>query len=424
MRFLYTLLLYLLMPLILLRLLWRGLRAPDYRKRWGERFAFFARPSLSDKIYWVHAVSVGETLAAVPMIKAILANNQDISVVVTTTTPTGSAQVKSIFADQVFHVYAPYDLPDCVSRFIGKIRPVALIIMETELWPNTITQCHCKNIPVILANGRLSEKSAKGYTKISRLITPVLEKISLAAMQYPADAERMQVLGLRSENCQTIGNIKFDLEISASIKQQAENLRREINQHGERVVWIAASTHPGEDERVVEIFQKLKLKIPSLFLIVVPRHPERFNIVTQLFEEKNFIIQRRSVSKHIEKESQVLIADTMGELLMLYGAADFTFVGGSFVPVGGHNLMEPAAWALPIISGESVFNFLQASKMLQENKAMFVVNSDDELLSCVKELAENKTMREDMGSNAFTVAEKNRGALEKLLSSIDGVVAE
>jgi len=424
MRFLYTLVLYLLMPFILLRLLWRALRAPDYRKRWGERFAVFAKPSLLNKVYWVHAVSVGETLAAVPMIKAILANNPDASVVVTTTTPTGSAQVKSIFADQVFHVYAPYDLPDCVSRFLGKVRPTALIIMETELWPNTISQCHRRNIPVILANGRLSEKSAKGYKKISRLITPVLEKISLAAMQYPKDAERMQALGLRAENCQTIGNIKFDLDISATIRQQAESLRQELNQYGERVIWIAASTHSGEDQIILDVFQKLKLEIPSLFLILVPRHPERFVEVAQLAEEKNFIIQRRSASKVINEKSQILLADTMGELLILFGVADFTFVGGSFVPVGGHNLMEPAAWALPIVCGDSLFNFLQAARMLQENNAMFVVSSNAELFSRVKELVENKTMREDMGKNAFTVAEKNRGALKKLLSLIDGVVAE
>ncbi len=423
MRFLYSSVFYLLVPIILLRLLWRAMKAPDYRRRWAERFALFAKPELGNNVYWVHAVSVGETLAAVPMIKKIMAENSACNVVITTTTPTGSAQVQSIFGDQVFHVYAPYDLPDCVTRFLNKIQPAALIIMETELWPNTIAACYQKNIPVILANGRLSEKSAKGYKKISSLIGPALEKISLAAMQYPADAERIKALGVLPNCCQVIGNIKFDLEISEQIKQQARILKNEITQQGEKVIWIAASTHPGEDEIILDTYQDLKQKFPKLFLIIVPRHPERFDAVAQLAKEKNLRVQRRSDSQKINNETEVLLGDTMGELLMLYGAADLAFIGGSFVPVGGHNLMEPAAWALPIICGKYLHNFLQVSKLLQEENAMIVVNSKEQLYVNVSQLAEDKLAREEMGRKAHTIAEKNKGALNKLLILIAATLA-
>lgn len=418
MRWLYTLLFYLSIPLVLSRLLWRGRKAPAYRRRWGERFGFF--PALPEgPLIWVHAVSVGESIAAAPMIKALMAREPRHRILVTTTTPTGSEQVRKLFGDSVFHVYAPYDLPDCIARFLKRTRPHCLIIMETELWPNMVAICRRRGIPVILANGRLSQKSADGYGRVSALMKPLFGDLGAAAVQHEDDARRMQSLGLAVERTFITGNIKFDLSLSEELRKRAARLREGIMETGQRCVWIAASTHRGEDEQILQAFGRARQQVPALFLILVPRHPERFDEVADACQKRGYRTVRRSAAAAVDADTDILLGDTMGELLLLFGAADLAFVGGSLVPVGGHNLMEPAAWGLPILTGPHLFNFAEASGLLRDAGAMIVVGDQEELGEKVAELAATETVRQEMGKQALAVANANRGALQKLLDVIE-----
>ena len=424
MRLLYTAAFYCLLPIVLLRLLWRALKAPAYAQRWPERFGNIAPIAGDSEVWWIHAVSVGETIAAVPLIEELQRRFPEKKLVVTTTTPTGSERVRSLLNDSVTHVYAPYDLPDCLARFLTRVHPSLVIIMETELWPNTIAMCKQRQIPVVLANGRLSERSAQGYHKIAALIRPTFQQITAAVVQHRDDGERMIELGLIPSACHISGNIKFDLTISEALQVQAKALKAEINSERERVIWIAASTHKGEDEIVLEAFVSAKKAIPSLLLILVPRHPERFDTVAQLCESENLRVQRRSTGHAFTTQTEVLLADTMGELLLLYGIADMAFVGGSLVNVGGHNLIEPAAWALPILAGPHLFNFSEVSRLLQTAHAISIVDSAAAMTSAVIEFGQNENKRREVGEKARAVAENNRGALERLLDVIALVVQD
>lgn len=419
MRWLYTLAFYLALPLIMARLLWRARRAPAYARRWAERFGIFAAPELRKPAIWVHAVSVGESIAAAPMLKALMSRHPEASFVVTTTTPTGSEQVRKLFGDAVFHIYAPYDLPTCIASFLKRIQPKCLIIMETELWPNTVAQCRKRGIPVILANGRLSEKSANGYRKVEGLMRPVFEKLSAAAIQHTDDAGRMESLGLPAEVSHVTGNIKFDLAIPDALRERAAELKAEINGEQQRLIWIAASTHRGEDEQILAAFERARRNVPELFLVLVPRHPERFSDVVQLCEAQGYKTVRRSAGAAIPANTQVLVGDTMGELLLLFGAADLAFVGGSLVPVGGHNLIEPAAWSLPIVTGPHLFNFAEASRLLLNAEAMTVADNEQTLAQWLVTMAKDAEGRKRAGDSARAVAEANRGALDRLLEVIE-----
>ncbi|MCW8195766.1 3-deoxy-D-manno-octulosonic acid transferase [Proteobacteria bacterium 005FR1] len=419
MRWLYTLVFYLALPVIMARLLWRALKAPAYARRWSERFGIFHAPALRKPTIWVHAVSVGESIAAAPMVRALMNRHPEADFVVTTTTPTGSEQVRKLFGERVFHVYAPYDLPTCIASFLKRIQPKCLIVMETELWPNMVPQCRKRGIPVILANGRLSEKSARGYGKIDRLIRPVFQQLSAAAIQHEDDAARMQSLGLRAEASHVTGNIKFDLDIPQALRERAAALRDEINAERQRLIWIAASTHRGEDEQVLAAFERARRDVPELFLVLVPRHPERFTDVVQLCELRGYQTRRRSAGSPIPAGTQVLVGDTMGELLLLFGAADLAFVGGSLVPVGGHNLMEPAAWSLPLVTGPHLFNFAEASRLLLAAGAMTITENDQALAQWLLRMARDEQGRKRAGDSAQAVAKANRGALERLIEVIE-----
>jgi len=425
-RFLYTIIFYCSIPFILLRLLWRSRLAPAYKKRWAERFGFFPKPRLQANVIWIHAVSVGESLAAIPVIEKLLSSKTYTSIVVTTTTPTGSDRIQHRFGhlpnDQVFHVYCPYDLPDCLWRFIKRVNPSVFIVMETELWPNTVACCNNRNIPVVLANGRLSEKSAQGYEKIRWLMRPVFAGIDGAALQAEADAERMKKLGLAASNCTITGSIKFDLQLDDKSRAKASELKQHINKPVPCLTLIAASTHEGEEEICLDAFAIIKSQIPNSFLIIVPRHPERFDSVAELIKQRGFQVNRRSAGR-LEMETEVLLGDTMGELIVLLGAADAAFVGGSLVPVGGHNLMEPSAWALPIFTGPHLFNFSEVSSLLQQEGALTIIQSSEDLANAVIGLWQDDNKRTQMGEKALAVANRNRGALEKLLTVIDETIA-
>ena len=418
-RAIYSLLFYLLTPLILLRLLWRGRKAPDYRRRWSERFGFVPVVDAGRQVIWVHSVSVGETLAAVPMIKQLQARHPEALLAVTTMTPTGSARVKAVFGSSIYHVYAPYDLPDVLHRFLNRIHPDVLVIMETELWPNLVHSCRGRNIPVVVANARLSEKSAKGYQTFSRLTLPMLQRINCIAAQHQDDGARFLELGLSERQLVVTGNIKFDLSLDDEIKIKAQVLKAQWQGDSKRPIWLVASTHRGEDEIILDSFEQIRLSFPELLLVLVPRHPERFDEVFQHCSRRGLHVVRRSTGASPSLGDQVLLGDTMGELLLFFGACDIAFVGGSLVPVGGHNLIEPAAWQVPVISGPHLFNFVEASRLLLEAKGMVICEGVGVIAHQVTELLQNPTLAAEMGAAAKWVADNNRGALDQLLEIIE-----
>jgi 3-deoxy-D-manno-octulosonic-acid transferase len=395
-RYLYTFLFYLALPFILLRLLWRARKNPAYLKRWSERFGF--APQKLDQSIWLHAVSVGETIAAIPLIKALLAKHPGVPLVVTNMTPTGAARVKAAFKDQVIQTYIPYDLPDMVHRFIDRIRPRILIVMETELWPNLYAASLQKSIPIVVTNARLSHASAVGYHRITPLTREMFQAITLLLAQAKADADRFIALGLSEEKVHVTGNLKFDLEIPEALFAKCEALREKLGKA--RFIWIAASTHPGEEEILLAAHQHIKKHQPDALLILVPRHPERFSLVATLAEQQGFHVIRRSQNASVTEKTDVYLGDTMGELLLMYGAADVAFVGGSFVNVGGHNMLEPAALSKPILTGPILFNFADISDLLLK--------------------AGEK--RAAMGEKAFTVLKQNRGALERQVEKIESLL--
>lgn len=417
MQLLYTILLYLIQPLVWIRLLWRSHKAPAYRKRWFERYGFCKNKVKANGIL-VHAVSVGETIAAVPLIRALQRRYPALPITVTTMTPTGSERVKSLLKDSVSHVYLPYDLPCAIKRFLKITQPKLVIIMETELWPNFISQCHKNAIPLIIANARLSERSANRYSKLGTTINRLLAKISMVAAQNKQDGERFTALGLPCDHLTVTGSIKFDINLTTEQQQKIANLKQQWQLN--RPVFIAASTHDGEDEIILKAFKQLLLQHPDLLLILVPRHPERFKTVEKLIKNNEFNYITRSSNQIPTDQTQVVLGDTMGELLELYSMADIAFVGGSLVDHGGHNPLEPALHHIPIISGQYFFNFKIICEQLIAANGMIICDSTAEALYLVvNNLLNNKTESQQIGENAYQVLKQNQGALDRLLGIIN-----
>jgi len=365
---------------------------------------------------------VGETLAAVPLIKKIQTDYPDRILVVTTTTLTGSERVKSIFSDDVYHVYAPYDLPYAVRRFLKQTHPSLVIIMETELWPNMIHYCSHANIPVVVANARMSSKSLKGYKRFSSFTVSMLKKISYVIAQYDNDGKNFLELGLPESKLMIAGNIKFDSSLESDLVNKASKLKAEWSDLGQRKIFLAASTHFGEDEIILEAYKQIKISHPELLLIIVPRHPERFNSVANLFSRHKLSFVRRSNNPKITINDQILLGDTMGELMLFYGLCDVTFVGGSLVPVGGHSLIEPAIWGAPIISGPFLHNFLDVSKLLKNVEGMAICKDSISIAETVSEILKDANKSKRMGNAAKLIANSNRGALEKITKIIDSEI--
>lgn len=421
-RWCYTLLFYLALPVILLRLLLRARRAPAYRRRIGERFGWFAAPAQTGGI-WVHAVSVGETIAAAPLIRELRQRFPDLPITVTTMTPTGSERVRALFGDDVFHVYAPYDMPDAIGRFLRRVRPRLAIIMETELWPNTVHACARRRIPVLLANARLSARSARGYAKLRSLSAAMLRELTAVIAQNAEDGERFVELGLPCARLEVSGSIKFDIELDAALLAQARGLKAAW-QLNDRSIWIGASTHAGEDEILLRAHRQLRAVHADALLILVPRHPERFDLVAALIAREGFHCVRRSTGAAVTVDTAVLLGDTMGELLCMYGCADIAVVGGSFVERGGHNTLEPAAWGLPIVTGPSAFNFREIAELLAKVGASTVVRNADELARELIRLTDNPALCGQRGAAARQVVEGNRGALRKLCATIERLLVD
>lgn len=418
MRLLYTTLFYLALPLVIARLIWRSRSAPAYAERWSERFGFFDALPRDRKTVWVHAVSVGETLAALPMIRQLQDRYPDHQLLITTMTPTGSERVKAALGDSVYHVYAPYDLPDAVNRFLKRAHPDLAVIMETELWPNILRGCQRHNIPTVIANARLSEKSARGYQRFQGTAQAMLDCVTAIAAQSPADAERLKTIGAEDQKVTVTGSIKFDISVSQEQRSKAELYRNRWRGTSQRPILLAASTHEGEDELLLETLKQLQREHPDTLLVIVPRHPERFDRVTALAEQ-SFPTQRHSQGGSIAQQTQVLIGDSMGEMMALLGACDICFMGGSWVDNGGHNLIEPAIWAKPQFTGPSLFNFAEVSDLLLNAGGIAIVDTPQHLTESVSNVLKRPDQARAMGEAALQVAEQNKGALGRLLEVID-----
>ena len=413
----YNWLLRLLLPCVLLRLLWRGLRNPAYWRRIPERFGF-APPLPAPRPIWIHAVSVGEVRATIPLVRELTDRYPDHPLLITTMTPTGSAQVVQLFGGKLAHCYAPYDYPAAVRRFLDRTQPVMAIVMETELWPNIFHLCRRRSSPVFVTNVRLSESSMRKYRRFASLARATLQQVNRFAAQSPADAQRLLTLGAAPEAVVVTGSIKFELNAGASLREAAEVLR--ISWGQDRPVWLAASTREGEEEMVLAALAQLKkqARFANMLLVLVPRHPERFAAVARLCK-KNYRIALRSETRGaLDSAVEILVGDTMGELQLIYGAADVAFIGGSLVPTGGHNLLEAAGMGKPVVFGPHMYNFQEISQMTLERGAGVQIQAPAQLAGAVADFLGNANRRDQAGEAGRKMVEENRGALERNLSLI------
>ncbi|WP_404415752.1 lipid IV(A) 3-deoxy-D-manno-octulosonic acid transferase [Marinospirillum sp.] len=404
-RYLYSGLLALLSPLAKKRLERERVNELSERQRAGH-----ISPSKKEVI-WAHCASVGEVLAAEPLLKQLQDRHPDKQLVVTTMTATGAAQVKQRLPE-ARHYLLPLDLPWNSDRFIHTLKPRLALIFETEIWPNLIHSCKKMQVPVMIANGRLSEKAFKSYRKIRPLVAAALSEVELIAAKSDADAQRFIQLGFPAERMQVTGSIKYDLQPPEDLQDQADVLR---NTWGPRPVWIAASTHEGEDGLLLEAHQKLLETSPEALLLLVPRHPQRFDAVAEQIKAEGFSFSRRSLEQPVHRQTQVYLCDTLGEMLLFYATADIAFVAGSLVPIGGHNLLEPAALKTPIITGPHLKNFADIAELLRQAGGLREIQESSELPDQLMQLFENPAQGQQLTQAAFEVVKANRGALAKQL---------
>lgn len=413
-RIVYSLLTYLLLPALLLRAAWRARSSPVGGERLAERLGVVAADTRRPLV--VHCVSVGETIAALPLLEALLARHEPLWV--TSTTLAGAERVRVALDGRVRRSFLPVDTPDAVARFLDRVQPRALLVMETEIWPNLVLACRARAIPVVLLNARLSAKSARGYARFPGFTRRVLAAFSAILAQADADAGRFRALG--APHVTMTGNLKFDFVPAADLAARAAALR---SGWGGRPVWIAASTHEGDEEPVLAAHRLLRARFPQLLLVLVPRHPERFDAVAALVAKNGFSCARRRAGDLVAPGTAVYLGDTMGELPLLYSCADVAFVGGGFSGTGGHNMLEPAALGLPVLSGPSLFNFQQAAEALVATGALRVVDDAAALADVAGTwLGDAGTRHADGGrGQAFVAA--NRGALRRTLDAVLAVLA-
>lgn len=420
-RIIYTGIFYLAMPVILLRLLIRSFRAKAYRQRIGERFALQSLPEgfANDKLtLWIHAVSVGETVASAPLVAELQRRFPQAQFVITTMTPTGSDRVRLLFGDSVFHSYIPYDLPGACNRFLTKYQPGLLVLMETELWPNLVYSCHERGVKILLANARLSEKSAAGYSRFPKFTRSLLGNIDSIAAQAEPDAKRFLELGVRPERIAVTGSLKFLVEVKA--KPHQEYFSAIIA--SERPVLVAASTRDGEEEKVLAAFKLCLKKDASLLLVIIPRHPERFANVARISEDAGLKTARRSAEGRLENDTQVIVGDSMGEMADYYSTATVAFVGGSLVDTGCQNVLEPAALGIPILVGPSQFNFATICKQLEQAGALKTVQDELGLAESVSQLLDATDLRVEMAERGKQLVQDNQNALPALMKLIEPLV--
>ncbi|GAB2638692.1 lipid IV(A) 3-deoxy-D-manno-octulosonic acid transferase [Vibrio panuliri] len=417
-RWLYTLLLTLASPFLLFSLYKKKAGKPCVGKRWKEHFGFTPKLQSKCQPIWIHAVSVGETIAVTPLIKQLKQRYPDTEIVITTTTATGAEQASKL-GDLVTHRYMPLDFPFAVKGFLSAINPCQLIIMETELWPNTLHTVAQQGVPIKVINARLSERSCQRYAKVQSIFNQLSRHLDLVLCQFQEDAERFVRLGVDASKVLVTGSIKFDINVDPHAISMGNQLRESLG--SKRPIWIASSTHTGEDEQVLQAHKALLEHSPDALLILVPRHPERFNSVFDLCNQFGFVTQRRSLPDfaHIGS-AQVYLGDTMGEMLTLIQAADICFMGGSLIgdKVGGHNVLEPAALAKPILSGPSYYNFLEVVNKLKDLKAITITASHEELSQQLRSLLDHPQNMHQQGQTAYHYMSENKGAIKTTIDNI------
>lgn len=430
-RFLYTALYYCLTPFLFLRLLIKHQKSHAYKEqrqalRLAERLGFFTKAKAIDNAaidpIWFHTVSVGEFIATLPLIRQIMQDYPQYPLLITCTTTTGSAQIIKTFSSEIqqakiFHVYLPYDLPGAMRLFLKNTHPHLAIIMETEIWPNLLVVTQQMEIPIWLLNARLSARSAKGYTRIKGLIAPSLKRFTGIAAQDELDAQRLTKLGADTSSLTITGSIKFDIKLNDDDIQMGKALRRQLHWQDKKVL-IAASTHQGEDEILLRVYQALKQDHADLVLIIVPRHPERFQAVYQLLNVMNTAVLKRSTMKNESHTMAVdiLLGDSMGEMIRYFSCADLVFMGGSMVETGGHNILEPAAMGLPIVYGPYMFNFNAINDLFLNYHAAKQVPDEETLKEVINLLLTDKALATQMGQQGKQLVEKNRGSVDKMIS--------
>ena len=416
MRLLYSAVLYCAMPFLFVRLLWRGRRNRAYWQRIGERFGFGPRVGSGRGCVWIHAVSVGEVQAAAQLVMALKNRYPDETIVVTSTTPTGAARVSKAFGGRVVHRYFPFDLPGAMARFLGRVEPRVAIIMGTEIWPNLLALCRARGVPVVLANLRLSDRSVAGYRRYRGLFAPALGGVVAIAAQSDEDARRIESIGAPPGVIEVTGSMNFDIPMLASLREEAAALRRIWG--ASRGIWIAASTQEGEEDQVLDAFERVLERLSGSLLVLVPGRPERFREVTALARRRGFDLVMRSRRPVECSSAQVFIGDTMGELPLLYAAADVAFVGGTLVERGGDNMLEPAALGLPVLFGPHVFNFAEISRRLVETGGAEIVSDSAALGRAVIAYLTDADLRHTTGAKGQAFVESNRGAGDRVFGMI------
>lgn len=417
---LYSLVLHLAFPVTLYHLIWRGMRQREYLQRWNERYAWLEGQLDLRGAIWVHAVSVGEVLAARPLVDGLLEQHPGRPLLVTTITPTGSERVRALWGDRVHHVYLPYDLGSMVRRFLDRAQPSLAVIVETEIWLNLYVECGRRGIPLVMVNARLSERSLRGYLPVRSLARVAMQAVRLIAAQSAADATRLARIGADPARIVVTGNLKYDLAVPGGTEAQAAAWRRGWG--AQRPVWIAASTHPAEEQAVLDAHARFVEAHPDGLLLWAPRHPERFAAVAEAARARGFSVRVRKAQRLPGKDTQVFVVDTIGELLGFFAAADVAFVGGSLCEVGGHNVLEPAALGVPSVVGPHTFNFAEVTRRLRDADALVQVTDAAALADALQALAGDPARRAAMGAAGRAQVGELSGALARTLALIDEVL--
>ena len=421
MRVAYSILTYLLLPVYGCYWFFRGIGNRSYWDRIGQRFGR-NYPRLVGGCIWVHAVSVGEVQASVPLVNALAERFPDKHLLITTVTPTGAARVKLLFGNTVQHCYIPFETPNAVTSFFDSIEPEIALIMETEIWPNLYQECGRREIPLVLVSARISPKSAKSYRKFLPLFKETLSHGIVIAAQSQVDADRFRSLGAAPERTWVTGNIKFDIELAEDLLDRGAVLRRDNFE--DRPVWVAASTHDREEQMVLSAHRLVQARYPNATLVLIPRHPERFAAVRSYLHKEGCRFISRTDGLPCTSDTEVLLVDTMGEVPLFYAAADVAFVGGTLVPIGGHNLLEPAAMGRPVITGPYLFNTQDIANMFERRGASITVNNAGQLGGAVADLFADPTLAADIGARGLEIVRQNRGSLERLLTLLEPLIGD
>lgn len=420
-RFVYSSLLYICCPLIWAYLLFRAIKAPEYREGFWQRLGVVRQPVRSGGIV-IHCASVGETRAAAPLVEQLILKYPELAITITTTTPTGKEAALALFNHRVTHRYIPIDWPGSCKRFLKSLKPQIVILMETELWPNFVNCCFQFNIPLLLANARLSKKSFIQYQKFPQLSQNLFNQVTKIAAQYPSDKKYFSMLGVKPNKIELVGNIKFDIDISNKVLQQQIQLKKQWANH--RPVWVAASIHPREFDIILNTHQQLLQVLPDLLLIAVPRHPEKFAELKELCHKQDLRFISRSDGLIPDKTIQIVVGDTMGELGLFCGIADIAFIGGSLIPRGGHNPLEAIANGVPVITGPSFYNFDDICQILQNHEVMQVVDSVERLSHNLQDLLNDQTRLFALSRKARQIIEENSGCVKRLIEQVQSLIAK